>query len=57
MLVAPLEVACWYGISVPCSMVALTLSAVTTRGLDTILPRPSASSAETSRLSKELRLR
>jgi hypothetical protein len=31
--VAPLEVACWYGNSVPCSISALVLSAVTMRGL------------------------
>ena len=48
-LVAPLEVACWYGISVPCSMVASTWSAVMTRGLEMILPLPSACSAVSSR--------
>src|SRR5512134_1260662 len=49
-LVAPLEVACWYGISVPCSMVASTWSPVMTRGLEMILPLPSACSAVSSRL-------
>ena len=39
-----------YGISVPCSIGAFWLSPVTTRGLDTTLPRASASSAESSRL-------
>ena len=47
---APLLVACWYGISVPCSIIASTLSAVMTRGLDMILPLPSACNAEISRL-------
>ena len=54
MAVAPLEVAVWYGISVPCSISALTWSAVTTRGLETILPLPSASRAEISRFKKRL---
>src|SRR6266850_2945057 len=49
-LVAPLLVACWYGISVPCSIVASTLSAVMTRGLEMILPLPSACRAVISRL-------
>src|SRR6185312_1683788 len=49
--VAPLEVAVWYGNCVPCSMMALVWSAVTTRGLDTTLPLPSDSSAEISRFS------
>ena len=44
-LVAPLEVACWYGSSVPCSISASTWFAVTTRGLEMILPLPSLSSA------------
>ena len=39
-----------YGISVPCSIAAFWLSPVTTRGLDTTLPRASASSADSSRL-------
>ena len=56
-LVAPLEVACWYGISVPCSIVASTLSAVITRGLEMILPLPSACSAESSRFRKRGRRR
>src|SRR6266478_7713689 len=51
--VAPEEVACWYGISVPCSISASTWSAVSTRGLAMILPLPSASSAESSRRSEE----
>src|SRR3972149_5002526 len=51
-LVAPLDVACWYGISVPCSIVASTWSAVITRGLEMILPLPSACNADTSRLRK-----
>ena len=55
-LVAPLEVACWYGISVPCSIVASIWSAVMTRGLEMILPLPSACSAETSRFRKRVRL-
>ena len=41
-----------YGISVPCSICAFWLSAVITRGLETTLPRFSASSAESSRLIK-----
>src|SRR6266850_568442 len=48
--VAPEEVADWYGISVPCSISASTWSAVSTRGLEMILPLPSASSAEISTL-------
>ena len=52
--VAPEEVACWYGISVPCSISASTWSAVSTRGLEMILPLPSASSAESSRLRKRV---
>ena len=39
-LVAPLLVACWYGISVPCSISASMLSPVMTRGLEMILPSP-----------------
>jgi hypothetical protein len=39
---------------VPCSISALVWSAVTTRGLETILPLPSASSADSSRLRKRL---
>ena len=53
-LVAPEEVACWYGISVPCSITASTWSAVSTRGLEMVLPLPSASSAEISRFRKRL---
>ncbi len=41
-----------YGISVPCSMCAFWLSPVTTRGLDTTLPRLSDSSADSSRLMR-----
>ena len=52
--VAPLDVACWYGISSPCSMRALIWSAVITRGLETMLPLPSASSADSSRFRKRL---
>src|SRR5882672_8866136 len=37
--------------SLPCSIEALTLSAVTTRGLEMTLPRPSSSRADTSRFS------
>src|ERR1700722_14745302 len=48
--VAPLLVADWYGICVPCSIIASVLSAVTTRGLEITLPLLSASSAESSRL-------
>ncbi|MNC86050.1 hypothetical protein D3C83_16770 [compost metagenome] len=55
-LVAPLEVAAWYGISVPCSMVASTWSEVITRGLETILPLPSACSALNSRSTNFVRL-
>ena len=51
---APLEVATWYGSSSPCSISAFCWSAVTTRGLDTTLPLPSASSAEISRFRKRL---
>src|SRR6185295_16900033 len=50
--VAPLEVATWYGSSSPCSISAFCWSAVMTRGLETTLPLPSASSAEISRLRK-----
>jgi hypothetical protein len=50
--VAPLLVACWYGSSTPCSITAATLSSVTTRGLEMILPLPSASSADSSRFRK-----
>src|SRR5262245_42161169 len=53
--VAPLDVACWYGSSVPCSMIASWLFAVMTRGLEMILPLPSASSAESSRVSAPVR--
>ncbi len=52
--VAPLDVATWYGSSSPCSMIAFCWSAVMTRGLETTLPLPSASSAESSRLRKRL---
>ena len=52
--VAPLAVACWYGNSVPCSISALVLSAVTIRGLETSRPLPSASSAESSRVRKRV---
>src|SRR3954453_2860049 len=54
MLVAPLLVACWYGISAPCSMIASTLSAVMTRGLEMILPLPSDCSAVISRFKKRV---
>ncbi|MNY02004.1 hypothetical protein D3C86_1345580 [compost metagenome] len=50
--VAPLDVADWYGSSVPCSISALMLLAVTTRGLEMILPLPSASSADSSSARK-----
>jgi hypothetical protein len=52
--VAPLDVATWYGISSPCSMLAFCWSAVTTRGLDTILPLPSDSIADSSRFRNRL---
>ena len=55
-LVAPELVACWYGISTPCSITASIWSAVITFGRDTILPRPSASSAEISRSRKRVAL-
>src|SRR3990172_5398343 len=47
--VAPLLLACWYGTSVPVSIMASVLSAVTTRGLGLILPLLSVSSAVNSR--------
>src|ERR1051326_3868674 len=53
--VAPDEVACWYGISVPCSINASAWLAVSTRGLAMILPLPSDSSAEISRLRNRVR--
>ena len=52
--VAPLLVATWYGSSMPCSISAIALSAVITRGLEMILPVPSASSADSSRFRKRL---
>ena len=51
-VVAPLAALVRYGISVPCEMTAFLLSAVITRGLDTTLPRLSASSAESSMLTR-----
>src|SRR6185295_6626762 len=53
--VAPEDVACWYGISVPCSISASTWLAVITRGLEMILPLPSASRAVSSRLMNRFR--
>src|ERR1041385_9321045 len=41
-----------YGMSVPCSICAFWLSAVTTLGLEMPLPSVSASSAESSRLMR-----
>ena len=52
--VAPLDEATWYGSSVPCSITARPWSAVSTRGLDTTLPRWSASSAEISRFTNRV---
>ena len=54
--VAPLEVADWYGSSVPCSITAGRWLEVSTRGLETTLPRWSASRADSSRLMKRDRL-
>ena len=54
--VAPLDVADWYGSSVPCSISAFLWLAVITRGLETTFPRWSASSADSSRLMKRVRL-
>ncbi len=51
-VVAPLAAAVRYGISVPCEMIAFFLSAVITRGLETTLPRLSASSAESSTFTR-----
>ena len=51
-VVPPLDADVKYGISVPCSIVAFCLSAVMTRGLETILPRLSASSACNSKAIK-----
>ena len=48
-VVPPFEAEVKYGISVPCSMVAFCLSAVIILGLETILPRRSASSACSSK--------
>jgi len=44
----------WYGISVPDSISASTLLVVSTRGFEMILPFPSFSSAEISRLMKRV---
>eukprot|EP01022_Parablepharisma_sp_SALTPOND_P033114 TRINITY_DN881_c1_g1_i23.p1 TRINITY_DN881_c1_g1~~TRINITY_DN881_c1_g1_i23.p1 ORF type:complete len:1292 (+),score=465.19 TRINITY_DN881_c1_g1_i23:16524-20399(+) len=52
VVVTPLPADCWQGISSPCSIRAACWSAVTRRGLETILPRPSASSADSSTLRK-----
>jgi hypothetical protein len=52
IVVAPLAAAVWYGISVPWEMTAFFLSAVITRGLETTLPRLSASSAESSMFTR-----
>ena len=54
--VAPLDVDDWYGSSVPCSISAFDWLAVSTRGLETTLPRWSASRADSSRLMKRVRL-
>ena len=52
IVVAPDEADCWYGISTPCLIEASFWFAVMTRGVDTISPRPSASSAVSSRSTR-----
>ncbi|MOA11379.1 hypothetical protein D3C78_1313150 [compost metagenome] len=54
MVVAPLGAVTEYGYSVPCSISALVWSAVIRRGLETILPLPSASIADSSSVRKRL---
>jgi len=52
--VAPLELASWYGISVPLRIFAVSLSEVTTFGWETISPLPVFSMAVSSRSSSTL---
>ncbi len=52
--VAPLELASWYGISVPLRIFAVSLSEVTTLGCETISPLPVFSIAVSSRSSSTL---
>ncbi len=51
-VVAPLEADSWYGISVPCSIVASFWFAVMTRGEEMTSPRPSACAADSSRSTR-----
>ena len=52
VVVAPLEDDSWYGISTPCRMRASCWLVAITRGVDTILPLPSACNAVSSRSTR-----